>query len=261
MSFLDELGQDWVDEAGVEPEAEAQKPAEETPEQVESQPEPEAETTEEVQPEEPEAEKPKEPFDPVAHRKMMDERRKRQEAEAELIELRREKAQREQQQPPQERQRVPDAYEKPEEFESYLEAEAFKTRAEISGLRAEMAYTKPVVEAAVQWAQSSQDPFFGQKVRGHADPVGYVVQEYQRSLTLDKLAGRSFEDAARDHAVSMGWIVSPEGAAPSPQPKPSSPIPPRSLAGKPGSGGVGTVANNDGFGDVFSSSGMGLKRG
>lgn len=263
MSFLDEVGKDWVEEAGGEPD-EAPQIVEETPEQAASQPETETPDAEDSQPETPEPNGEGEKFDPVAHRKMMDERRKRQEAEAELIELRRQVQQN--QAPPQQKpQAIPDAYEQPEQFgqhfASLMDQQAFNMRAEMSGFRAEQAYGRETVEAATKWAIERNDPLMGQKVRNSGDPVGDVVREYQQSRTLETLAGKSLDDYVRDQAVQKGWIVSPEGAQPSPSPKPSSPTPPRSLASKPGSGGVSQAAQSEGFGDVFSATGMGLKRG
>lgn len=97
-------------------------------------------------------------------------------------------------------------------------------------------------------------------MRQSASPVELVVQEYQQSRTLQAVAGRSLEDWAKDYATQQGWIVSPEQAAPSSKPS-SSKAPPRSLASKPGSGGVGDKATGDAFEGVFSSTGLGLSKG
>lgn len=259
MSFLDTLGDDWTEEAAVEA-GETEQETEAKPEGAESQPEQAEEKPEEGQDEASAEETNQEAkFDAEAHRKMMDERRKRQELERERDDLRR---QLEAKQP--EKVVIPDAYEQPEQFNSWLQDQGaqaeFKTRAEISGLRAEMKYGEDTVKAATQWALESNDAALGMRVRTSDDPVGLVVKEYQRSSTLERLGDKSLEDYVKEQAIEKGWIVSPDGRETVLNSKPSSPTPPRSLASKPGSGGVGHTAQSDGFGEVFASTGMGLKR-
>lgn len=162
MSFTDDLGKDWIEDAkqetGEVETVETEANQEETPETVEEPENTEPEPTDaETQPEA----KEKEAFDPVSHRKMMDERRKRQEAEAELIELRRQLSG--QQKPEQPKQApIPDAYEQPEEFGQYLqqqmEEQRFLTRLEVNGVRAETKYGEELVKQAVDWASSQNDP-------------------------------------------------------------------------------------------------------
>lgn len=253
MSFLDGAGNDWIEEAGGEPEPPIQE--EPAAEAAPAEPEP---TPEEPDPEPiPEPQTASEPKAPhmVPYDEMRKYRERAQEAERKLAERA---------ETPAKPQPVPDAYEQPQEFGQHFDQkfdqERFALRAEMSGFRAEQAFGKDTVQAATAWALEQNDPALGLRVRQSAAPVELVVQEYQRSLTLEALAGRSLEDYAQQHAVEKGWIVSPEPTAPSP--KPSSPTPPpRSLASRPGSGGVGQTASGDGFGGVFSSTGMGLKRG
>lgn len=265
MSFLDEVGKDWEEEAAdavtESQEVEAGKEAASQPVETETQAE---QVQPETQEEETSQEQPGKTFDPVAHRKMMEERRKRQEAEAELMELRREKQRLESQQKPSEPMKVPDAYEQPEEFGGFVQNQfaelQFQNRLETSGIRAEVKYGEETVKAAVDWATSLNDPFLGQRMRQAASPVEFVVQEYQQSRTLERVGGKSFEDAAKEYAEQQGWIVSQPGQhVAGSQPKPSSPKPSRSLASVPGAGSQGQVAS-DAFGEVFSPSGMGLKR-
>lgn len=251
MSFLDTVGDNWTEQAeegGDNPEVEA-KPETEQP-KLETEGE-QAESEEET-PEDKDGK-----FDPDLYRKMKDERRKRQEAEAELIELRR---QREKPVEARKPEPIPDAYEKPDEFNAYLDQRDFNVRAETSGIRAEIKYGEPTVKAATEWALAQNDPSLGLRVRQSASPVELVVQEYQRSRTLETIGSQTPEEFARAYAEQQGWIVSPESGQPAPKSKPSSPLPPRSLASKPGSGGIGQAAKDDGFGEIFSSVGMGLKR-
>ena len=219
---IDQLGADWLDEVEQTPElpedpvVEAAPEPEpvETPEQVE-----EAETVETAKP------------DTVPLATLQAERKRRQELERRIQEIEAAKPQ----------APIPDAYEDPVGFnqhvQSQIEQVKWETKAEMSGYVAEQKFGKPMVEEALAWAQEQSDPTLGLKVRQSASPIEFVVQEYQQSRTLQTLAGRSFEDAAKDHAIAQGWIVSPDGAAaPQPDLKPSSPKPPRGLAKTPGSG-------------------------
>ena len=234
---VDTMGDDWLEEAGVEQVEETSEVVEAVePETVEEEPE-----TPEVQAEaEP---NPTETPHMVPYATMKKEREARQELERRLAALEAAKpaapAPAVQQQAT---QAIPDAYEDPEGFTQWVlnqqMQQQFAARAEISGFKAETKYGKETVEAAIAWAQdqAKADPTLGVKVQSNASPVEYVVQEYQRSLTHQTLNGKSPEDFARDYAVSQGWIVSqPQAETPVPQ-KPSSPKAPRSLANVPGAG-------------------------
>jgi hypothetical protein len=233
MAFLDSMGDDWTGEAQAEPTVETTEAAPETTEVAQEVPEQEPAAEAET------AEKPAEPaeekFNPTLYKEMKEERRKRQEAERELERLRT--------QVPQPRQAapvVPDPYEDPQGYDMHVSnqiAQAkWELRAEMSGQRAETMYGKETVEQAIAWAQEQglKDPTLGQRVQAQNSPVEYVVQQYQQSRTLETIAGRTFEEAAKDYATQQGWIVSPE-AQPSAQQQSSS-VPPRSLARVPGSG-------------------------
>ena len=121
----------------------------------------------------------------------------------------------------------------------------------MSGRFAEQTHGKEKVEAAVAWAQEqgAKDPTLGQRVQAQPDPVGFVVQEYERSRTLQTLAGKTPEDFAREYAASQGWIVSEPGAQ-APILKPSSPTPPKGLATAPGKGGVGQAPSGADWSEV-----------
>lgn len=254
MSFLDTFGDDWVKEAGGEPESEA-------PEEIEAAEEPDEIEPEEPSEKEPDAEPAAEPKQTptVPYAEMKREREKRQEAEREIAQLRANQA------VPIPQQFKPvalDAYERPDEFNSHFQGEIenlkWEARAEISGIRAESLHGKETVEAAIQWSQeqNARDPLLGVRVRQSADPVGVLVNEYKQSRTLEAIAGRSFEDAARDYAEKQGWVVPQEPKAPN---KPSPSAPPRSLASRPGQGGTNQTSG-DPFEGIFSSDRMGLRK-
>lgn len=249
MSFMDNFGEKWAEDAG-EP-ADAVESEEEVISEEVIEPE-DAETPEEV--DEPDAapvEADKKPHT-VPYSEMKKERDKRQELERRLAEV----------QQPKEPVRIPDAYERPDEFGQHFQGQVeqvrWESRAEISGIRAETKYGKETVDAAIEWAQERRlsDPTLENRVYRSASPVEAVVQEYQQARTLETLAGRTFEEAARDWAEKQGLAVSP-GAKPSP--KPSHPTPPRSLASRPGQGGS-NQGSGDPFEGIFSSDKMGLSK-
>jgi len=232
------------------------QPDEQVAEAVTQEPEQVAETQVEqpVEEQAPEEQTPvEEKFNPTLYREMKEERAKRQAAERELEQLRA-NAPKPQAQAP---QQAPDPYEDPVGYNAYVQqtvqATEWKMRAEMSGRFAEQIHGKEKVEAAVAWAQEqgAKDPTLGQRVQAQTDPVGFVVQEYERSRTLQTLAGKSPEDFAREYAASQGWIVSEPGAAPAaPILKPSSPTPPKGLASAPGKGGVGQAPTGADWSEV-----------
>lgn len=233
MAFLDSMGDDWNGEAQAEPEVETTETAPPTTEVADV---PDQEPAAEVETEEKAAEPAEEKFNPTLYKEMKEERRKRQEAERELERLRTQAPQTRQPAPV-----VPDPYEDPQGYDAHVSnqiAQAkWEMRAEMSGQRAETLYGKETVEQAIAWAQEQglKDPTLGQRVQNQSSPVEYVVKEYQQSRTLETIAGRTFEEAAKDYATKQGWIVSPEASQPSAQQQSSS-VPPRSLARMPGSG-------------------------
>lgn len=247
---VDRMGDDWLEEAG-----ETQDPVEtpevvETPVVVETQEPQEPEQTQEVQ----QQAEPEEKFNPTLYKEMKEERRKRQEAERELQRL---QSQQPAQQPQPQAQVVPDAYEDPNGFAAYVQTEQAKMKwdasVEISKFKAEHKFGEDMVKEAIAWAQqqASADPALDMRIGRAQSPVEFVVQEYQQSRTLQSLAGKSPEDFARDYAISQGWIVAqPEpGTALQQQPSPSK-TPPRSLASKPGNGGVSQVPQGADWSEV-----------
>lgn len=250
---VDRMGDDWLEEAG-----ETQDPVETpevvaTPEAVEAQEPPQPEPNQEVQ----QQAEPEEKFNPTLYKEMKEERRKRQEAEREREELRQQFAAVQRQQPQPQAQVVPDAYEDPNGFAAYVQSEQAKMKwdatVEISKFKAEHKFGEDTVKEAIAWAQqqASADPALDMRIGRAQSPVEFVVQEYQQSRTLQSLAGKSPEDFARDYAISQGWIVAqPEpGTALQQQPSPSK-TPPRSLASKPGNGGVSQVPQGADWSEV-----------
>lgn len=247
---VDRMGDDWLEEAG-----ETQDPVETpevvaAPEAVEAQEPPQPEPAQEVQ----QQAEPEEKFNPTLYKEMKEERRKRQEAERELQRL---QSQQPAQQPQPQAQVVPDAYEDPNGFAAYVQSEQAKMKwdatVEISKFKAEHKFGEDTVKEAIAWAQqqASADPALDMRIGRAQSPVEFVVQEYQQSRPLQSLAGKSPEDFARDYAISQGWIVAqPEpGTALQQQPSPSK-TPPRSLASKPGNGGVSQVPQGADWSEV-----------
>lgn len=232
---IDTMGDDWLEEAGATPDAEPETPATTPEPEAPADPEPATEAaTETVDT----------PTSQVPLAALKEEREKRQALERKMAELESRVGQQPTQTPQAQRQKAPDPYEDPEGYDAYVQSTVAETewrmRAEMSGRFAEAQHGKDTVEAAITWAQEQarQDPTLEVRVRSQASPVEYVVQEYQRSQTLQQLGGKSFEDAAREFAQSQGWIVSQPGAD-APLQKPSSPTPPKSLSQAPGNGGIG----------------------
>lgn len=207
--------------------AEQQEPIQEQ-EQVEQ---PQAEP--EPQPE-PLAEEPAKEPNHVPLVALLDEREKRQAAQRERDELKR---QLEASQKPIPQQRIPDPYEDPNGYQQYvqgqIEERAFNVRAEMSGRFAEKEHGKETVEAAIRWAQDQavKDPSLGQRVQASNDPVGFVVEQYKREQFWTKYGS---DPAALEQARATHQTAAPQMAAPAAS-KPNAP--PRSLAATPGAGG------------------------
>lgn len=252
MADEETKGNDWLDSIEV-PEAEVEAPEQDPALEANAEEqvaEPEGDAVEQVETD------PKQ----VPLKALQEERKKSQERARELEELRAQVAQIQRQVQPQQapqRQPIPDSYEDPEGYNAYVEqriAQAmWAERAERSGRDAERTYGKDTVEAAILWAQAegAKDPTLGQRVQLQSSPVEFVVQEYQRSQTLQALQGKSLDDYLQEQAVAKGWIVSQADGADVPsQQKPSSPTPPKSLSRAPGNGGVGKAPKEADWSEV-----------
>lgn len=251
--FADTMGDAWLEDEGVQTDAPQVETVE--AEVTEAQePERDAEVTTEEGPAN-EAEEQAEKFNPTLYREMKEERRKRQEAEAERDRLRQE-YQATQAKLPKAPAPILDAYEDREgfnnHFESRIQQEAFQIRADLSRERALEKHGQETVDAATQWAiqRAATDPAFDSQIGKAQWPADFVVAEYKRSQTLEALGGRDLDDLvkerAEEYAKSQGWIVSPEGQPSSL--KPSQPTPPRSLANVPSTGSKQSA--NAGWDDV-----------
>lgn len=151
------------------------------------------------------------------------ERRKRQEAEAELAALR---AQLQQQQNPP--PAPPDIWEDPE---GRLAAERLQLQQVIYNERfatsmrfAEIQHGKEAVREAVAWAAERElkDPQFGQQALNERDPVGFAMEQYRR----EQMASISPED----FAAFTQWRE--QQANPPPQPAVQQVQPPPTLTGE-----------------------------
>lgn len=246
--MTEQFGAEWLTE-------------EESTEAVTPEPIEQAEPSETPEPEQTENVEPVADPDPkqVPVSALQKEREKRQELERRLEALERPQ----QAQQPRQVEQVPDAYEDPDGFSRYTQSKLaqaeWNLRASMSERFAIKEHGKELVDAATTWAleAAQRDPGLTQVIMADPDPVGLTIEKYQQSRTLESLAGKSFEEAAKEHAIRQGWIVSPETAA-SPSLKPSASLPPKGLARTPGSGTAAPVV--DGFDAVFSDKGMGLRK-
>lgn len=218
-------------------------PAEETVENVAEQP-PAQESEPQVQPESV-AETPPEPVQgpqtegqPAAHHVplavLLDEREKRKDYERKLREYEQREAEARAKATP---QAIPDPYEDPQGYQSYIQSQiddrAFNVTAEISGRFAEQKYGKEVVQEAIAWAQEQgqRDPYLGQRVRASNDPVGFVVEQFQREQFWTKYGS---DPSALSALVAAPGTAAPQAMAAPAAPKPQAP--PKSLVNAPSTG-------------------------
>lgn len=249
MADEETKGNDWLDSIEV-PEAEVEAPEQDSALEAEAEEqvaEPEGDAVEQVEAD------PKQ----VPLKALQEEREKRQALERQFAELKARVDQPQQVAQSPQRQQAPDPYEDPEGYNAYVQNTVaqteWKMRAEMSGRFAEEKFGKDTVEAAILWAQAegAKDPTLGQRVQLQSSPVEFVVQEYQRSQTLQALQGKSLDDYLQEQAVAKGWIVSQaDGASAPSQQKPSSPTPPKSLSRAPGNGGVGKAPKEADWSEV-----------
>jgi hypothetical protein len=99
------------------------------------------------------------------------------------------------------------------------------------------------VDEALQWAyeRAERDQSFNAAAQTHADPVGFAIEEFQRSKALNLLADPKLFTAfqAFVSGQSQGQAPTPAPAAPVALAAPlQPPIPPRSLASAPNAGGA-----------------------
>jgi hypothetical protein len=190
---------------------------------------------------------------------VLDEREKRQRAERELAEL---KAK---QNPP---PAPPSITSDPEGYARSVDARIAQTQHEtklqLSGQYAEQHFGKETIQAAMEWGGSITDPSMHQRFNASADPYGFLVAEYRKAQSLEKLGDKPPEDWALEYAKAQGWAP-PAGAeqqpadgipSPAAQPAPVAPkAPTRSLASAPSAGNPSTpapIADNDIVGGLWA---------
>ena len=148
--------------------------------------------------------------------------------------------------------KIPDPYEDPEGYTRYqqgqMQDQAFALRLEMSGQFAEQAHGKEKVEAAVAWAQEegAKDPTFGQRLRVQNNPVGWVVEQYNRDQFFSKYGSDpSALTALQQQAQAAQGTVAPQSTAQVLMPVSVTPrqAPPRSLATAPSTSGHQTIPN------------------
>lgn len=180
---------------------------------------------------------------------LLNEREKRQRAEAELERLR------QQAQP----DTPPDRFEDPEGYEAFqqrkqdarfeqLEAARVNDRLNFSERMARKDHGAETVEQAKKWglAQGQQNPQFAQTVLRDPDPYEYIVTEYKRAQALSALQDPNTLEQFRQWQAAQA--AGPPAAVPAASPSTPAPAaPPRSLASMPSAGGLQTQVVADPF--------------
>lgn len=185
------------------------------------------ETPQEPVPQEAQQVQPDGRFVPISA--VLDEREKRQAAEARAREL-------EARQQPAQR---PDLLDDPDGYEAYLAQELnaglARQRFEMSDVMARQAHGAEKVDAAVAWAQAraQTDKPFAASYMQKPHPIDWIVQQHQRDALLSDI-GDNLDDwftreaAKRGYAPQSAPVAAAPVAAVPPAPKPVAP--PRSIA-------------------------------
>lgn len=146
---------------------------------------------------------------------------------------------------------VPDRYEDPEGYERHYEQQVegrlYQQTLSISERFAVHAHGKEAVDQAVQWGfeRCDTDPVFNAQVRNSQDPIGYVVERYQRETALSKIGDPKEVEAFLAWKTSQGAPPA-QSAAPAYAPAPPVVAPPRSLASATSAGGAATIPVGEG---------------
>lgn len=173
---------------------------------------------------------------------VLDERERRQKLEREVETLRAA-------QPKPQAAPVPSVYDDPDGFQAYVARQvdqvAQSTRLDMSHRFAEQAHGADTLAAAKAWGETraAGDPTFAQRFLASPDPFNWIVAEHRRDQAISTLGDKTFEDAARDWAISQGFAAPASTTTPAGQaPAASAPATPtRSLASTPSAGGPQTV--------------------
>ncbi len=162
---------------------------------------------------------------------LLEERDRRQAAEAEAARYRAA-------QTPLQPQTIPDPYEDPEGYAAF-HSQSVQSAIQAQNLHwsrqiAEVRHTPEAVAQAHEWgvAKCDSDPFFNQRVMASQDPYGLVMEEWKRDQLLTKFQPSDYDQfiawkAAQGQAQGQVPITA---AAVSAAPPVTAPTPPRSLA-------------------------------
>jgi hypothetical protein len=170
----------------------------------------------ETEPEAPVAAPPaaEEPASTIPESALIGERRRRQEAEDRLRELERKL----QVQQPQPQPEVPDVFADPEGFYGHIQQTIVQAtlndRLNLSEEMVRQSAGDETVNAAQEWGreQIASNPMFAQQFYSQRNPYGYLVSEYQRHTSLQKLGNDP--KAIDDY---LAWKAA-QAAAPPPAP-------------------------------------------
>lgn len=175
---------------------------------------------------------------------LLAERDKRQAAEREAQELKRQLEQFQQRQAPapapQQPTEAPDPVMDPQGFQAWIVNEQYRQREQISQVAAVRHYGLDKVAAAEQAinAAGRLDPSLIAKVKSQPDPYGFAVEWHQQQQMLQQVQGySSLDDLIAAEAVKRGYVRAGEGQ---PVTLPAKVVtqsttqpPPRSLASAP----------------------------
>lgn len=168
---------------------------------------------------------------------LLDEREKRQNAERELAELRKQVA------PPPPAAPAPDYYEDPA---GYTDQRTLNIRLDLSEDMARGKHGEETVTAAQQWAlaRMQASPAFNAEVLSNRNPYEFVVQAYQRDQVVSQLTPDTLA-AFKSWQVAQAALQSQQPAASAAPPTPVAP-PPVSLASATSAGGMQHVPSGPG---------------
>lgn len=212
----------------------------ETPQEPEPAPEPVAEQPPEAPA--PVVEEPKQEAQSVPlptfldmRDKLKDAERRAREAESKLT--------------PPETPAMPDAWEDPnaalQHQQAMFDQRLYQQTLAISRRFAEQAHGKETTEQAVDWGMQrcDADPYFNAQVRSSPDPIGFVVEQFNRDRIASTVNLTEYEQF-------QAWKAAQAQITP-PQPARAQPVPTPSMAASPSAGGVDHVPT--GPGQAFDS--------
>lgn len=136
---------------------------------------------------------------------------------------------------------VPDVFEDPQGFQTHI-AQTFEDRLyqqtlAISRRFAEQQHGKETTDTAVNWGveRCNSDPYFNAQVRSSPDPVGFVVEQFNRDRIASSVNLTEYEQFQAWKAA-QAQVTQAQAT-----PAPSQAIPTPSMASVPSAGGVDHV--------------------